>query len=102
MLKINRIFAFLIPLATLLCYILVAILLKMAADQIDALDAVADSAQISNTVGDLQAFMVYMIMIIYLLRNSCLYDYTSCDSFLIIITNYVWFTALTQIRWNDV
>ena len=65
MLKINRIFAFLIPLATLLCYALVAILLKMAADQIDALDAVADSAQISNTVGDLQAFMVYMIMIIY-------------------------------------
>lgn len=65
MLKINRIFAFLIPLATLLCYVLVAILLKMAADQIDALDAVADSAQISNTVGDLQAFMVYMIMIIY-------------------------------------
>ena len=56
MLKINRIFAFLIPLATLLCYALVAILLKMA---------VADSAQISNTVGDLQAFMVYMIMIIY-------------------------------------
>ena len=65
MLKINRIFAFLIPLATLLCYALVAILLKMAADQIDALDAVADSVQISNTVGDLQAFMVYMIMIIY-------------------------------------
>ena len=42
MLKINRIFAFLIPLATLLCYALVAILLKMAADQIDALDAVAE------------------------------------------------------------
>lgn len=37
----------------------------MAADQIDALDAVADSVQIANTVGDLQAFMVYMIMIIY-------------------------------------
>ena len=65
MLKINRIFAFLIPLATLLCYVIVAILLKMAADQIDALDAVADSVQIANTVGDLQAFMVYMIMIIY-------------------------------------
>lgn len=44
---------------------MIAILLKMAADQIDALDAVADSVQISNTVGDLQAFMVYMIMIIY-------------------------------------
>ena len=65
MLKINRIFAFLIPLATLLCYVIVAILLKMAANQIDALDAVADSVQIANTVGDLQAFMVYMIMIIY-------------------------------------
>ena len=65
MLKINRIFAFLIPLATLLCYVIVAILLKMAADQIDALDVVADSVQIANTVGDLQAFMVYMIMIIY-------------------------------------
>lgn len=43
----------------------------------------------------------YMIMIIYILRNNCLYDYTSCDNFLIIITNYVWFTVLTWIKRNE-
>lgn len=65
LLKINRIFAFLVPLATLLGYAVVALLLKVAADQIDMLDAVRDRVQIANTVGDLQAFVVYMIMIIY-------------------------------------
>ena len=40
----------------------------------------------------------YMIMIIYLLRNSYLYGYALCDSFLVIITNYVLFIDLGRIK----
>ena len=43
----------------------------------------------------------YMIMIIYLLRNSYLYGCTLCDSSLIIITNYVLFIDLGRIKRDE-
>ncbi|MDH8276213.1 hypothetical protein QIG69_28065, partial [Klebsiella pneumoniae] len=58
LLKVNRIFAMLIPLAVMLLYSIVVILIWMGAKQIDVLDASVDYVQISNVVGDLQAFMV--------------------------------------------
>ncbi|MBQ2775669.1 MAG: ABC transporter ATP-binding protein [Clostridia bacterium] len=65
LLKVDRTFALLMPLATMLLYSAVAILIWMGAKQIDALDATVDYVQISHTVGDLQAFMVYMLMIVF-------------------------------------
>ena len=65
LLKVNRIFAMLIPLAVMLLYSIVVILIWMGAKQIDVLDASVDYVQISNVVGDLQAFMVYMLMIVF-------------------------------------
>lgn len=65
LLKINRLFAILIPLATFLAFLIVSTLIWTGAKQIDALDAAVNYTQISNIVGDLQAFMVYMIMIVF-------------------------------------
>ena len=65
LLKINRLFAGLIPLVTFLAFTIVSALIWTGAKQIDSLDATLNHAQIANIVGDLQAFMVYMIMIVF-------------------------------------
>jgi len=63
-LKINRIFAVLIPLAYFLLYTTVGFLVYFGSKQVDKLDAVADAEKIASTVGDLQAFVIYILLII--------------------------------------
>ncbi|NLA77844.1 MAG: ABC transporter ATP-binding protein [Clostridiales bacterium] len=63
-LKINRIMALLIPIATMLLFGVIIILVYAGSIQINAMDAVLQAKEIENTVGDLQAFILYLFMII--------------------------------------
>ena len=63
-LRIARIFAVLIPFSIILAFIGVCLLILAAANNIDAMDPVIDAVKIANTIGDLEAFIVYMIMIV--------------------------------------
>ncbi|MBQ6067129.1 MAG: ABC transporter ATP-binding protein [Clostridia bacterium] len=63
-LRIARIFSVLIPASIVLAFIGVCLLILAAAHNIDAMDATVEAAKIANTIGDLQAFIVYMIMIV--------------------------------------
>ena len=63
-LRIARIFSVLIPASIVLAFIGVCLLILAAAKNIDAMDPVLEAVKISNTIGDLQAFIVYMIMIV--------------------------------------
>lgn len=63
-LKIARIFAVIIPVCIMLAFGAVALLIWAAAKNVDAMDPVLESVKISNTIGDLQAFIVYMVMIV--------------------------------------
>lgn len=63
-LKIARIFAVLIPAAIILAFGCVCLLIWIAAKNIDTMDYVLEAVKIKNTVGDLQAFVIYMIMIV--------------------------------------
>ena len=63
-LRIARIFSVLIPASIVLAFVGVCLLILAAARNIDAMDPVLDAVKISNTIGDLQAFIVYMIMIV--------------------------------------
>ena len=63
-LRIARIFSVLIPTSIVLAFIGVCLLVMAAAKNIDAMDPVLEAVKISNTIGDLQAFIVYMIMIV--------------------------------------
>lgn len=63
-LKISRIFAVLIPSCIAIVFSGVCALIWAAAKNINSMDAVLDFTKISNTIGDLQAFIMYMIMII--------------------------------------
>jgi ATP-binding cassette subfamily B protein len=63
-LRIARIFSVLIPASIVLAFIGVCLLILAAAKSIDAMDPVLEAVKISNTIGDLQAFIVYMIMIV--------------------------------------
>ena len=63
-LRIARIFSILIPASIVLAFIGVCLLILAAANNIDAMDPLTEATKISNTIGDLQAFIVYMIMIV--------------------------------------
>ena len=63
-LRIARIFSVLIPASIVLAFIGVCLLILAAANNIDAMDPVLEATKIANTIGDLQAFIVYMIMIV--------------------------------------
>ena len=63
-LRIARIFSVLIPFSIILAFIGVCLLILAAANNIDAMDPVVDAVKIANTIGDLEAFIVYMIMIV--------------------------------------
>ena len=63
-LRIARIFSVLIPASIVLAFIGVSLLILAAAHNIDSMDPVLEAAKIANTIGDLQAFIVYMIMIV--------------------------------------
>lgn len=60
-LKFQRIMAVLIPICIVLIVIALDIIILIATKNIDAL---TDTVKIQNTVGDLQAFVIYMIMIV--------------------------------------
>ncbi len=60
-LKVSRIFAALIPIATLLVFLIIAILIYFGYVQINKL---TDPVKISETIGDLQAFIIYLVFIV--------------------------------------
>lgn len=66
-LKLQRMLAILLPIATVLGILALDALIYIATKNIDAL---TDPQKIMNTVGDLQAFVVYMIMIIFSLSMA--------------------------------
>lgn len=66
-LKISRTFASLIPIVTLFIFSIVIGLVYIGGRQIQVL---TDPVEISNTVGDLQAFILYLIFIILALSTS--------------------------------
>ena len=60
-LKVSRIFAGLIPVATLLIFMIIAVLIVVGYNQINNL---TDPKEISDTIGDLQAFIIYLVFIV--------------------------------------
>ncbi len=66
MLRINKIYALLIPVGSLLLISVIALLVFLNAKQIEAADISTPAAQelIANTVGNLQAFIIYVLLII--------------------------------------
>jgi len=62
-LKIARLFSVLIPFSIILAFSGVCALIWVAAKNVDALP-VTDTVAIQNTIGDLQAFVVYMVLIV--------------------------------------
>ncbi|MCR4925672.1 MAG: ABC transporter ATP-binding protein/permease [Clostridiales bacterium] len=63
-LKINRVFALIIPLAEFLLYTLVTVIVFLGSRQLIDLDVVTQAEKIANTAGDLQAFVLYILLII--------------------------------------
>ena len=66
-LRLQRMLAFLLPIAIVLGILALDALIYIATKNIDAM---TDVEKIQNTVGDLQAFVVYMIMIIFSLSMA--------------------------------
>ncbi len=60
-LHVERIFASLIPIATLLAFLLIIILLAVGYFQINRL---TDPTEIADTIGDLQAFIIYLVFVV--------------------------------------
>lgn len=65
-LKVSRIFAGLIPVATLLIFMIIALLIVVGYNQINKL---TDPTEIANTIGDLQAFIIYLVFIVVALAT---------------------------------
>ncbi len=66
-LKVQKIFASLIPIATLLVFMLIILLVAVGYFQINRL---TDPVEIQNTIGDLQAFIIYLVFIIVALGTA--------------------------------
>lgn len=66
MLKINRIYALLIPVGSMLLIGVIALLVFLNTKQIESADILSPGGRelITNTVGNLQAFIIYALMII--------------------------------------
>ena len=64
-LKFNRIMAVLIPICLLLIIVGLDTLVFLAAKNLDALDVVTQKQELLTAIGDLQAFVTYMIMIVF-------------------------------------
>ncbi len=66
MLKINRIYAWLLPVGSMLLIGVIALLVFLNTKQIEAADISSPASRefIMNTVGNLQAFIIYVLMII--------------------------------------
>lgn len=65
--KVQRIFASLIPIVTLLAFLLIIILVAVGYVQINRL---TDAVEIQNTIGDLQAFIIYLVFVVIALSNA--------------------------------
>lgn len=66
-LKVSRIFASLIPIATLLVFALIILLVAFGYMQINKL---SDPVEVQNTIGDLQAFIIYLVFIVVALSTA--------------------------------
>lgn len=64
-LKINRMFAALIPITSLLLYGTIISLVWIGSKQVEKMDILTQSAEIAGTVGNMQAFILYLLMIIF-------------------------------------
>lgn len=64
-LKTNRLFASLIPLAMFLMYSMIIALIWLGSRQVNNMDVTTQSQEIAGTIGNLQAFMMYLIMIVF-------------------------------------
>ncbi len=63
-LKFQRLMAVLIPICIVLIIIALDILILVAANNFNSMDPVAEADKLLNAIGDLQAFVIYMIMIV--------------------------------------
>ena len=66
-LHVARIFASLIPIATLLIFLLIVMLVGVGYIQINRL---TDPMEISNTIGDLQGFILYLVFIVVAVSSA--------------------------------
>ena len=64
-LKFNRIMSVLIPIATLLLICGLELLVMLSTKNLDTLDVVTQRTELISAIGDLQAFITYMLMIIF-------------------------------------
>ena len=64
---VQRIFASLIPIVTLLAFLLIILLVAIGYVQINRL---TDAVEIQNTIGDLQAFIIYLVFVVIALTNA--------------------------------
>ncbi len=64
-LKFQRIMAVLIPTCMVLIICGLDLLVFMAAKNLDALDVITEKEELISAIGDLQAFITYMIMIVF-------------------------------------
>ena len=64
---VQRIFASLIPIVTLLAFLLIIILVAIGYVQINRL---TDPVEIQNTIGDLQAFIIYLVFVVIALSSA--------------------------------
>jgi ATP-binding cassette subfamily B protein len=65
-LKVSRIFAGLIPVATLIIFMIIAVLIVVGYKQVNEL---TDPQEIANTIGDLQGFIIYLVFIVAALAS---------------------------------
>ena len=64
-LKFQRLMSVLIPICIVLVIFALDLLIVFAAKDIDSLDPIAERLALENSIGNLQAFVVYMVMIVY-------------------------------------
>lgn len=62
--KINRLFAVLVPLLMVVLYFMIVLLVFLGAKQVQWMDLSTQAEEIAQTVGNLQAFVLYIIMIV--------------------------------------
>ncbi len=64
-LKFQRMMSVLIPICIVLVIIALDCLIMVAAKNLDGLDYIKDAEKLLTAIGDLQAFVIYMIMIVF-------------------------------------
>ena len=64
-LKFQRLMSVLIPICIVLVIFALDLLIVFAAKDIDSIDPATDRLALENSIGNLQAFVVYMVMIVY-------------------------------------